>query len=269
MIATNLYQVDPQVYASHMNMMYRVGRNLQDVDIYFSAPWRMPIDKARDMAAEYALQNECTHLFFYDDDMFLDPHIVAKMLQRFKDNEGMHILQARAYIRGYPYDPMIFKYVDKGTMRLYVDYEKDVQEDGLLKVDAVGCCSTMIDCELFKLVPKPWFVTGKTHTEDVYFCCKAASYCENVGIYMDNLIQSGHLLDKPILTNYSRDILLEMHEKYNLNQIWMPSPEYAKDIKYQQDPTAPVSFLNPINNFDNFTETGEEDEDSCPKIVGS
>lgn len=260
MIATNLYQVDPQVYASHMNMIFRAGK-IPDLDIFFSAPWRLPIDKAREMAVKYALQNECKYLFFYDDDMFLDPNIISKMVKRFEENEEIHILQAKAYIRGYPYDPMIFKYVEEGVLRFYVDYEKDVREDGLVKVDATGCCSTMIDCELFKLVPEPWFVTGPTHTEDVYFCVKAAKYVDNIGIYMDNDIESGHLLDKPILTSVSRDVLIDIHEKSGLNQIWMPEQDFTKDIKYMKNSTSPSHFANPIENFDKFIIAGEEKDD--------
>jgi len=266
MIATNLYQVDPVVYASHMNMMYRVGRNLPDVEVLFSAPWRMPIDKARDMAVKYALQNECTHLFFYDDDMRLDPLVVEKMFRRFDENPDMHILQARAFIRGFPYEPMIFKYVEKGVMKIFSDYEGSVRDDGLVKVDAVGCCCTMIDCELFKIVPEPWFVTGNTHTEDVYFCVKASEYVEDVGIYMDDLIEAGHLVDKPILTKASKQILLDIHEKYGLNQIWLPDIKFSKDIKYMADPTAPTEFRNPLEVLG---EGGIGSEDCDTKVNGS
>jgi len=256
MIATNLYQVDPTVYASHMNMMYRVGRNLPDVDIFFTAPWRMSIDNGRQLAVRSALQAECDYLFFYDDDMFLHPYIVERMLKRFEENEEISILMAKAFIRGYPYEPMIFKYVEKGALQIYSDYEKDVRKDGLVKVDAVGCCSTMIDVNLIKLIPEPWFVTGKGHTEDVYFCVKAAEYAENVGIFMDTTIESGHLLDRPILTEYSRKILVELTEEHNLNQIWMPDESFVADIKYQKDPTAQAEYKNPIEKWDEIKDFG-------------
>ena len=254
MIATNLYQVDPAVYASHINMAYRVGKDLTDWQVFFSAPWRMPIDRARDLAVKNALQNECDYLFFYDDDMFLDPKVVAKLLARVEENEDIHIIQAKAYIRGYPYDPMIFKFIEKDKLTLYVDFENDVDENGLLKVDAVGCCATLIDCELFKKVPEPWFVTGFNHTEDVYFCTKARTYLENVGIYMDNDVEVGHLLDRPILTSASRKVLTEMNEKYDLNQLWIPDVGFAKRAQDHKEPLRPVDWNNPIEQFEKFKE---------------
>lgn len=255
MIATCLYQVDPVVYVSHMNMIYRVGRDL-NYDIIFSAPWRVPIDKARDLAVQNALRSNCSYLFFYDDDMFLDPHIVGRLLKRIEENENVHIVQAKAYIRGYPYDPMIFKYIDEEEtkLELYVDFEKDVGEDGLLKVGAVGCCCTLIDCELFKLVPEPWFVTGTTHTEDVYFCTKAKTYVENLGVYMDANVEAGHLLDRPLLTMASRNILQELGEKYNLNQLWIPDANFIQGIQQLKNPLAKKECLNPIEEFNRIEE---------------
>jgi len=254
MIATNLYQVDSAVYASHINMAYRVGKDLADWQVYFSAPWRMPIDKARDLAVKIALNNECDYLFFYDDDMFLDPNVVTKLLARVEENEDIHIIQAKAYIRGYPYDPMIFKFIEKDKLTLYVDFENDVAENGLLKVDAVGCCATLIDCELFKKVPEPWFVTGFNHTEDVYFCLRAKTYLENVGIYMDNNIEVGHLLDRPILTSVSRKVLTKMNEEYDLNQLWMPDVNFVKNIKEHNKPLAPIDLINPIEQLEKLKE---------------
>jgi len=254
MIATNLYQVDPVVYASQMNMMYRVGKDLTDWEVFFSAPWRLPIDKARDMAVQNALKNDCQYLFFYDDDMFLHPNVVEKLLRRVEENPDIHIIQAKAFIRGYPYDPMIFKFVEEDKLQLYVDFEKDVDENGLLKVDAVGCCCTLIDCELFKRTPEPWFVTGLGHTEDVYFCLKAKTYTGNIGIYMDNDIEVGHLLDRPILTSYSRNVLMKMNEEYDLNQIWMPDQKFVPSIKDAKEPLAPTKYMNPIEQFSKIEE---------------
>jgi hypothetical protein len=237
MVATNLYQVDPIVYSGHAQLFYRLGKAIENklsnmADIVFTAPWRTPIDKGRNDAAELALYYECDYLFFYDDDMYFpDANKIIQLIKRMiEDKEDrIHILQAEAFIRGYPFKPMLFKLYDVGEnkkMKAFEDYEDFIEEDGLVKCDAVGCCCTIIDTRLFKMTPKPWFVTGTGHTEDIYFCVKANHYNGGVGIYMDTNVSIGHLLDKIILTKENRPILKEIHEKYNLNQLLLPDPTF-------------------------------------------
>jgi len=239
LIATVLYNVHPIVYSSHMNMMYRVGKFLPDYDIIFYTPNRVPIDAARNSAVTYALDEECDYLFFYDDDMYLHPDIVSRLLDRMDDNK-VHVIMARCYIRGYPYNPMIFKYRTlrkkgkKGeaeevkAMGQYVNYKRGIRKNGLVEVDAVGCASTMIDVKLFKLIPEPWFMTGKTHTEDVYFCVKAKNYVKNLHVFMDNTFESGHLMSRPILNEYSKKILTKI-AKQEMNDVFLPKPNKEKE----------------------------------------
>ncbi|HBH13815.1 MAG TPA: hypothetical protein DDX29_12015 [Clostridiales bacterium] len=248
MIATNLYQVDPIVYSGHLQLFYRLGkeveRSLHGVeieiadpkdpaldDIVFTAPWRTPIDKARNDAGELALYYNCDYLFFYDDDMYFpDAKVIIEMIKRIINNsEKIHILQALAFIRGYPFKPMIFKLYEVGEnkkMKAFEEYKDYVEDDGLVKCDALGCCCTIIDTRLLKMVPKPWFQTGTGHTEDIYFCVKANHYVGGIGIYCDTTVKIGHLLDKIILTEENREILKEIHEKYNLNQLFLPDPTF-------------------------------------------
>jgi hypothetical protein len=130
---------------------------------------------------------------------------------------------------------MIFQMKDiednNKKMMPYDDYKDHIQEDGLVKVDAVGCCATVIDVNLFKLIPKPYFLTGQEHTEDIYFCVKCLQYIKDVGIYCDTTKKIGHLLDKLVLTDANRDILKKIHEEYNLNQLFLPDPTFIQGLK--------------------------------------
>jgi hypothetical protein len=76
------------------------------------------------------------------------------------------------------------------------------------------------------MIPKPWFVTGEGHTEDIYFCVKAINYVENVGIYCDSTIKIGHLLDKLVLVEENREILKKIHDEHGLNQLFLPDPTF-------------------------------------------
>lgn len=227
-VATNIFNIDPVPYSSHLAMWYRMGKDLPGWDIVFAGPWRMPIDVARNRAVSIALQENCDYLFFYDDDMVMTPTVVQQLLDRVSKQE-IHIISALVFIRGYPFAPMVFRFRDETCMGLFDYKESDIEENGLVSVDAVGCAATLIDCNLLKLMSDPWFLTGKLHTEDVYFCMKAKEFVEGVKIYMDTKVECGHMLDKPILTSVSKNALLELHGK-GLDQLWQPNLVERKDV---------------------------------------
>jgi len=177
---------------------------------------------------------------FYDDDMVVHPDIVERLLSRKKD-----VIMGLCYIRGYPFEPMMFRFNKDGNLIRYPLKEEDV-EDGLIKVDAVGCAVTLINCEVFKKIPSPWFVTGKTHTEDIYFCMKGREYLENFEVYVDTTVESGHMLDKPVLNSFSKKLLKDIQEQ-GANQIWQPSSFYSKG-KAPEEVSPNILFDKEIEN---------------------
>jgi hypothetical protein len=236
MVATNIYQIDPVVYSGHLHMFHALGKADDEIETIFFGPWRMAIDMGRNNAAARALRWDCDYLLFYDDDMYFPRGSdIVKMIKKIRDSNGeISAIQALAFIRGYPFKPMCFKAVDvEGTKTLstYDDYKEHIQEDGLVKCEAVGCCATIIDCNLFKMTPQPWFMTGQGHTEDIYFFVKAQQFVGNVNIYMDTTVEIGHLLDKPILTESNVPILKSLFEGNNINQLFLPDPNYVPMIK--------------------------------------
>ena len=248
MVATNLYDIDPGVYASHMNMFYRLGRDM-DVDLVFCGPFRYAIDNARNLAAKRALEFECDYLFFYDDDMYImDANIIRIMVEKMIRRSDVHIMQAVAYIRGYPFDTMFFKFTDdeKHELKIFNDWQGKHDADGLVRGDATGCCATLIDCELLKLVPEPWFMTGQKNTEDIYFCMKAREYVQDVGVYLDTTVEVGHLLERAILNTASRRMLTEIHEKYNVDQLWQADKDFVNQAKNTVEPLRPKEIKNPF-----------------------
>ncbi len=236
LIATNCYALDPVCYASHLDVFKKLGE-AKDIDIVFFAPWRKPIDQGRNEAAKMAMVYDCDILFFYDDDMFFaDAKIPLKLIRCVRDNDKINILQALAYIRGYPYKPMVFYLREIENLKCMTAYEipeelfelaEKANDNGLVKVDAVGCCATAMRVELFNTLPEPWFLTGQKNTEDIFFCAKAKHYLQDAGIYCDTSVEVGHLLDRPILTTYSRKFLIELHEKYQADQVWLPDATFT------------------------------------------
>jgi glycosyltransferase involved in cell wall biosynthesis len=265
MVATNIYQIDPAVYSSHLEMFYKLGKVSDEIEVVFFGPWRSGIAAGRNNAAQHALLRECDYLLFYDDDMYFPSgNDIIKMIRTIRDNsDKIHILQALAYIRGYPFHPMCFKLeeIEGGKkMTPFDDYEKHIEENGLVKCDAVGCCATIIDTKLFKLMPEPWFVTGKTFTEDIFFCVKALQFVENVGVYMDTTIEIGHLLEKIILTKCNKDIILGIHNEHDFNQLFLPDKTFVPLMKLMDTFGEDKRDCNPLENIDNFVYPQKKEE---------
>lgn len=224
-ISSVLYQIDPLVYSTHLSMMYRAGRNLKDWNIVFTGRWRMAIDEARNFAADVALQSECEYLFFYDDDMLLHSDVLERLVNRMETTDA-DIVMAKTWVRGHPFNPMCFRFINKEKTGLSIyDYKKeDILENGLVKVDAVGAACTIMKVELFKNMSRPWFFTGQNNTEDVYFCLKAREVYENVNIYVDDTFSCGHLFDKRVITEESRQNLIDDFLR-GYNSFGLPIPK--------------------------------------------
>lgn len=218
-----LTEIDSQVFPDYLVHAYRLGRDTEH-EMVLHTPRRMPIATGRNMAVESALQNNCDYVFFSDDDMCLHANTLPTLLSRDKD-----IIMAMCYIRGYPFRPMVFKWVEgaeaqskiadvkiKGkAISLWEDCEKHINEDGLIEpVAAVGCAATLIKTEVFKNLDYPWFYTGTANTEDVYFCMKAQQKLECLTIAVDTTIPAGHVLkDKNILYPQNADFLRRQEEE--------------------------------------------------------
>lgn len=264
LIASNMYQIDPVCYASHLDMFYKLGR-CKDLQIITFLPWRTPIDKARNDAVRMALAYEAEVLFFYDDDMFFGDATIAKnLIYNVLNTPKINVVQAVAYIRGYPFKPMTFKIIDIEDRKQMVaddtpeDLLADVDEHGFVKRDAVGCCATAIRVEVFKNIPAPWFLTGEKNTEDIYFCAKLREYLTDAGVYVNTNYEVGHHMDKPILTSTSRKMLLEMHEKYRVDQCWLPDTTFVDRMALSKDKFKFEERPNPFLEMDRLPFVKEE-----------
>jgi hypothetical protein len=222
--------VHPIPYSSHLNMFYRLGKEV-DADFIFHSPWRVPIDTARNEAVAEALNNECEWLFFFDNDMALDPRIVQKLMVH-----DVPCVMAHCLIRGYPFEPMMFRFKDdENGVRIgltkYAPTDEEYASNKLLKVDAVGTACTLIKTEVFRNMSKPYFQTGEFNTEDVYFCMKALNQIEGFECFVDLSFECGHMLNGFVLTRDNAKALKEFHEK-GFNGVGMPEPSLIPNKKH-------------------------------------
>lgn len=198
LICTNILDsISSEVYGNHCQMWYRLGRGTTDEFILFH-PYRMTIDMARNTAAKIAMQNECDFIWFVDSDMILSPRTYESLKSRDAD-----VCLAHTYIRGEPYHEMFFKFTknNNGIKKLdyYKNWREEVDENGVLKADAVGFACALIKVKRLLEMTPPYFITGEGQTEDVYYCLKLLDHDSNASILVDTTVPTGHLLNPEVI----------------------------------------------------------------------
>ena len=163
-----------------------------------------PVDigRKRQILAEKAVESGAKNLFFLSDDVIVPPNVLIKMLERRR--QGARVVTGVYWTKTNPSYPYIFK-----------DYLSSPfwgwdQPDGTIKpwhvgdyfqIDWSGCDCLMIDTEILKELPRPWFSIdykfnpqdeqGGTGTEDLYFFTKLKQH--GIKVWCDTSIQCGHI----------------------------------------------------------------------------
>lgn len=203
-----LDNVSSQVYGSHCQEWFRLGRSTNDEFILFH-PNRLSIDSARNQAAAFAMRFSCDYLYFVDDDVILSPNTYTNLKRCDAD-----IAQALTFIRGYPFHCMAFKKLDNNTIDYYDDYYEHINKDGTVDCEAVGFSCALIKVSILNRINSPYFVTGAQCTEDLYFCIKLRQKLgSDVRIVVDTKVPTSHLLQPE---GISVDNLQKMKRFYQL-----------------------------------------------------
>lgn len=152
------------------------------------------IDHARNDIVEFALKSKVEWVLFFDDDVIFPPDTLMKLHKLLK--HGYKMVTGVYWSKSDPTVPLMFR---DHMMGPYYDWH--VGE--MVKIDAAGVGCTMIDIEVFKKIPPPWFSIEYTSspaemadmadigtTEDLYFYKKAKDY--GFQLWADTSIQCGH-----------------------------------------------------------------------------
>lgn len=220
MIGINtLTTIDQPVYANHLQFFFRLGRHFDESTTFaINTPRRMSIDRMRNMSAKLAVESEFDYLMFIDDDVIVPIDCLKKMLAADKD-----IIAGHTIIRGWPYNSMIFKHtvkdgiVNRAGLEFLNEWKpEDLDEKGLLNVDAVGFSCVLIKVSLLKKLSPPYFVTGSHNTEDIYFCMKARQFYPETTIFVDPSIKTTHCLGTEYIDPDNKEHYKEYYKKtYN------------------------------------------------------
>lgn len=143
---------------------------------------------AREKIVLKAFEEGCTHLCFIDSDMSFSPDSLQNLMVI---GDGKDIIAGLFFQRYDPYPPA-----------LSIN-DKQVIPDKLTEVDWVGMAFTLIDMEVFKKMPRPWFELdfNPKHIvgEDILFCIKAKKLGYKVWVTPD--VHIGHLISVSIRKN--------------------------------------------------------------------
>lgn len=108
---------------------------------------RLMTPVARNAIVEKALELGSDYLLFIDDDMIIPPDGLIRLLNHDKD-----IVCGLAFQRIAPHYPCIFRNVGEDI------FPMEVVRQGLFEIDACGSAFILISMEVFKKMPKPWYV---------------------------------------------------------------------------------------------------------------
>jgi hypothetical protein len=201
-----------QAYSNHIQFFFRLGRNYPNVDFILFNPDRMSIDRARNTAAELALEQEADYLLFIDDDVIIPMDCLGKLIEVDAD-----IVAGDVCIRGYPFDHMLF-YWTKNKEGLKAYSKLPTNKGEVIDVGAVGFSLCLIKTSLIKRLSKPYFITGVNNTEDIYFCLKAFQETQNdkpVTVKGHLGIVCHHLMWDEAISTYNKKQYKKYYEAMN------------------------------------------------------
>lgn len=210
-----LTAINEMAYNSHCQEWYRMGKDFPTDEFIFWTPRRTSIDNMRNESVKVAIDNKCDYIYFIDDDMLLSPGTYKSLREAMdRDKEKNVAVMAQTFIRAYPYEHMCFiDPDDKGFLTerkaweklvKFNDYDGFVTEDGLLRCDAIGCATVLLNVEIVKKIERrPLFQTVHDFcTEDVYFCALLQHQLgrENLQFLVDLRVPTRHILDPEVIS---------------------------------------------------------------------
>lgn len=144
--------------------------------------------KGRNSMIEAALEHDCTHILFIDDDMIFPPDGLMRLLAH-----DLDIVSGYYLMRQFPHQGLIFDYKDDDGKNHWYEVKDD--ESGLKEVVSTGLGFCLFKLHVFETLEKPYVRLGEI---------EADGWCDDIGlfnrirekgfkIHVDLDIQCGHI----------------------------------------------------------------------------
>lgn len=164
----------------------------------------------RNIIIELALQHECSHIMFFDDDLAFAPDVLIKLMAH-----DLDIVSGLYLMRSYPHQPIIFDYSDSTGKCSHLYPEKT---SGLVKIVNCGLGICLINTRVFKSLEKPYIRLGELEQDH---------WCDDIGffnrvrkagfeLYCDLDVRAGHMCQTivwPDVTNNKWNVTYDTNGK--------------------------------------------------------
>lgn len=148
-----------------------------------------------------ALELECTHIFFLDDDMVFKPDVLTRLLK----HADKDVVTGLYLMRNYPHFPVVMDegpYEDGKCKFVFL-----TDQQGLIPIVNCGFGFVLIKTEVFKKLERPWVTLGEIikdeWCDDVAFFNKVKR--AGFEMYCDLGIWAGHSLNVSLWPMLSPD----------------------------------------------------------------
>lgn len=150
------------------------------------APNSYCVDASRNMIVEHALEMEYDYILWVDSDMIVPKEALLRFLKADKD-----IICGACSYKVLGCKEAVAKRLNKDGIFENITLKEVREAKDLIELDATGFGCVLTKTEIFKKIPKPWFVYKPDFGEDVYFSVKAKE-C-GYQIWLDPYVKLGHI----------------------------------------------------------------------------
>jgi hypothetical protein len=121
----------------------------------------------RNLLIQAALDNDCTHVLFIDDDMAYKPDSLNELLKH-----NVDIVSGLYLSRAYPHAPIVFDLADNSGACFPMYLMGD--EPRLVEIKAAGLGFLLVKTDVFRKMEKPWVRLGELNSEE---------WCDDIGFF--------------------------------------------------------------------------------------
>lgn len=122
---------------------------------------------ARNHLIEAALEHDCTHIFFLDDDMSFKPDLLDNLLKHDVD-----VVSGFYLMRQYPHQAIVFNEEMPDGQARWMRIRSEHQ--GLIEVTHTGLGCALFNLRVFEKMEKPWVRLGEVQKD---------AWCDDIGLY--------------------------------------------------------------------------------------
>jgi glycosyltransferase involved in cell wall biosynthesis len=121
----------------------------------------------RNTIIDHALEHECTHILFIDDDMAFKKDALLQLLVH-----NLDIVSGLYLSRAYPHQPIVFGHATETGRCLAIELDND--ERPLREVVATGFGFLLVKTSIFKNLEKPYIRLGELDPQE---------WCDDLGFF--------------------------------------------------------------------------------------